>query len=165
MSVIGSYFRLKAADLDRALREPGWAREFMREQAVDEPRRSPSERRFHDTEKSWAALAHLLALRGLPSEIVHGDRPLPGDEDWGYGPPRTLTSDQVAAAAGQLADVRFADLAADVTPADLAAAEVYPTGLWSDPYALDYVGAHYGELLAYLTRTARYRHGLLVWYS
>ncbi|RAJ33283.1 uncharacterized protein DUF1877 [Kitasatospora sp. SolWspMP-SS2h] len=166
MSIIGSYLRLAPAEFARALEEPGWVREFAREQAALEHRRDPSELRFHDTGKSWAALAHLLARRGLPTEPVHGGTPLPGDEDWGYGPPTLLAPDRVAAAVRELADLPFDTLAAGLTPADLAAAEVYPVRLWADdPSALDHLSAHYTDLLRYLTRTARYRHGLLIWYS
>ncbi len=65
-----------------------------------------------------------------------------------------------------MADLPFDTLAAGLTPADLAAAEVYPVRLWAgDPSALDHLSAHYTDLLRYLTRTARYRHGLLIWYS
>ncbi|QKW18809.1 YfbM family protein [Kitasatospora sp. NA04385] len=166
MSIIGSYLRLAPAELVRAREEPGWAREFKAEQAALERGRGPAELRFHDTGKAWAGLAHLYARHGLPTEVVHGGDVLPGDEDWGYGPPFLLPPDRVADAARQLAAVPFDVLADGLTPADLAAAEVYPTGLWSrDASALDHLAAHHADLLRYLTRTARYRHGLLLWYS
>ncbi|MFB7948067.1 YfbM family protein [Kitasatospora phosalacinea] len=172
MSIIGSYLRLAPAEIVRAREEPGWARAFKAEQAAGERLRGPAELRFHDTDKAWAGLAHLFARHGLPTEVIHGGEPLTGDgdedgdEDWGYGPPFLLAPDVVADAARQLADVPFGALADGLAPADLAAAEVYPTGLWArDPFALEYLAAHHAALLRYLTRTARYRHGLLLWYS
>ncbi|MFF4342664.1 YfbM family protein [Kitasatospora sp. NPDC001540] len=166
MSIIGSYLRLAPVEIARALEVPGWAREFKAEQAAQERRRGPAELRFHDTGKAWAGLAHLYARHGLPTEVVHGGDALPGDEDWGYGPPALLTPERVADAARVLAAVPFAALVDGLDPADLAAAGVYPVGLWSrDPFAFEYLAAHHAGLLRHLTRTARYRHGSLVWYS
>ncbi|MFD7731393.1 YfbM family protein [Kitasatospora phosalacinea] len=166
MSIVGSYLRLAPAEIARVREEPVRAREFKVEQAAREHLRDPAELRFHDTDKAWAGLAHLFARHGLPTEVIHGGEVLSEDEDWGYGPPFLLAPDVVADAVRQLADRPFDALADGLTPADLAAAEVYPTGLWArDPFALDYLAAHYVALLRYLTRTARYRHGLLLWYS
>ncbi|MFJ1757937.1 YfbM family protein [Kitasatospora sp. NPDC088134] len=165
MSIVGSYLRLSPAEFARALEEPGRAREFKQEQAALEHRRGPSELRFHDTEKAWAGLAHLLARRGLPTCVIDGEDELPGDEDWGYGPPRLLAPDRLAAALGELGELPFDALADGVTPAELAAAEVYPARMWDDPFALEYLAAHWTDLRRYLDRAARYRHGLLIWYS
>ncbi|BAJ27440.1 MULTISPECIES: YfbM family protein [Kitasatospora] len=165
MSVIGSYLRLAPAEIARVLAEPGWVAGFKAEQAALERGRGPSELRFHDTEKAWAGLAHLYARRGLPVEVVEGGEPLPEEDDWGYGPPSLLAPEQVADAARRLAAVPFAELVDGLDPTVLAAAEVYPVRMWDDPFAFEYLAAHHADLLRYLERAARYRHGLLVWYS
>ncbi|GGQ93426.1 YfbM family protein [Kitasatospora griseola] len=156
MSILGSYLRLSAADLARAVEQPGWAEEFRDEQTEREELRAPSERRLHETGPAWDELAVLLGRCDLPADLVHGDRPLPGAEDWGYGPPRLLMPEQVAAVERRLADLPFDVLAAGLDPAELGD---------DDPHALDHLAAEYAALRTFLARTARYRHGLLVRYA
>ncbi|MFD8597273.1 DUF1877 family protein [Kitasatospora sp. NPDC059646] len=165
MSILGSYLRLAPADLDRAVHQPGRAVQFWHEQAERDELRAPAERRCHRPGTAWPVLAHLLARHDLPADLVHGDRPLAGDEDGSYGPTRLLTPEQVAALAGRLAVLPFDVLVADRTPAGLAAAGLGPTALWADPYAFEHLRAEYAALHAFLDRTARYRHGLLVRYA
>ncbi|KDN86543.1 YfbM family protein [Kitasatospora cheerisanensis] len=165
MSILGSYLRLSPAEIDRALQQPGWAARFGADRAEQDERCAPAERRCHRTGTAWPGLAHLLARHDLPADLVHGERPLPDDEDGGYGPPRLLTPEQVAAVASRLADLPFDALAADRTPADLAAAGLGPASLWTDPHAFEHLAAEYAALRAFLDRTARYRHGLLVRYA
>ncbi|MFJ1795830.1 DUF1877 family protein [Kitasatospora griseola] len=156
MSILGSYLRLSAADLARAVEQPGWAEEFRDEQTEQEELRASSEQRLHETGPAWDELAVLLGRRDLPADLVHGDRPLPGAEDWGYGPPCLLAPEQVAAVESRLADLPFDVLAAGLDPAALGD---------DDPHALDHLAAEYAALRAFFARTARYRHGLLVWYA
>ncbi|MEV7121531.1 DUF1877 family protein [Kitasatospora griseola] len=102
MSILGSYLRLSAADLARAVEQPGWVEEFRDEQAE---LRTPSEQRLHETGPAWGEPAVLLGRCDLPADLVHGDRPLPGADDRGYGPPRLRTPEQVAAVERRLADL------------------------------------------------------------
>ncbi|MFD8755135.1 YfbM family protein [Kitasatospora sp. NPDC059577] len=165
MSIIGLYLRLNPSELARAAREPDWASVFADEVAERESERpvSPSERRGHDTGKAWDALRFLLERHAFPVDLLRGEEELPGADDWGYGPPRVLTPEHVTLAADTLAQLPFEALLGDVTAADLARSDVYPTGLWADDTALPYLGTHYTDLTAFVRTTARYRHGLLVW--
>ncbi|PJN22078.1 DUF1877 family protein [Kitasatospora sp. CB02891] len=155
-SILGSFLRLSAADLARAVERPGWGEEFRDGLAEREELRAPSERRLHETGPAWDESAVLLGRRDLPADLVHGDRPLPGAEGWGYGPPRLLTPEQVAAVERRLADLPFDVLAADLDPHALGG---------DDPHALDHLAAEYAAPRTFLARTARYRHGLLIRYA
>ncbi|MFD5564781.1 DUF1877 family protein [Kitasatospora griseola] len=153
MSTLGSQLRLSAADLACAVEQPGWGEEFRDEQAEREELRAPSERCLHETGPARDEPAVLLGRFDLPADLVHGDRPRPGAEGRGYGPPRLLTPERVAAVERRLADLPFDVLAADLDPAALGD---------DDPHALDRLAAEYAALRTFLARTACYRHGLLV---
>ncbi|WP_224279114.1 YfbM family protein [Streptomyces sp. LS1784] len=165
MSIVTQYLRLNQRELERAAREPDWISAFADEVAEQESERpvSPSERRTHNTGKAWDALRFLFERRAFPVDLAHGGEELPGADDWGYGPPRVLTPEQVRLAADALADLPFPALLGDTTAADLVRADVYPTGLWEDDPDLPYLQAHHAALTAFVRTTARYRHGLLVW--
>ncbi|WP_409474616.1 YfbM family protein [Streptomyces sp. HC307] len=160
MSMIGEYVRLTPAELDRAVRDPDWAHEFVDEliEAELDERPEVSEARCHDTDKAWHALDFLLRRLAFPVDIVHGEEEIPGAEDWGYGPPRYLTPEQVRAAADALMVTSHQTLIEDVTPADLAQADIYPNIIWEHGESLDYVTSHYQSLVPffqkpYLNRT------------
>ncbi|MEU9076384.1 DUF1877 family protein [Kitasatospora sp. NPDC048538] len=80
----------------------------------------------------------------------------------------TLAPERVEQAARELADLPFDELVTGGTAegldtaAALAAAGVYPVGLWADPSGLEYVSAHYAGLVGFLRVTARYRQGLVI---
>ncbi|MGA5796532.1 DUF1877 family protein [Streptomyces cellulosae] len=113
------------------------------------------------------------AARGRP--VVSGrcqdDRVIGGDDrrpsgggrhghDRGVRAPHCLTPDQVRAAAD--AATASARLTEGVTPADLAAAEIYPTIVWERGDPLDEVTAHYEALVTYFGAAARDGDGVLL---
>ncbi|MFG2356911.1 YfbM family protein [Streptomyces sp. NPDC048521] len=105
MSMIGEYARLTSAELERAVQNPRWAREFIDElidAALDEGA-STVPPRCLDINKAWDTLRFLLRRIDFPVDIVHGEEETPGAEDWGYGPPRYLTPEQVRTASAALA--------------------------------------------------------------
>ncbi|MFE6912019.1 YfbM family protein [Streptomyces erythrochromogenes] len=165
MSMIGQYLRLSPAELERATRDPDWAAEhaddlYDRDDAA-------AAGRVHDTGKAWHALDFLLARRGFPVDVVFGeaDMPWPAGSDWGYGPPRLLTADRVRAAADALEAHAPDALAEGVTPAELAAANVYPQGIWERGEEPDWVASSWASLRPYLRAAAREGDALLVWIS
>ncbi|MFJ4688805.1 YfbM family protein [Streptomyces sp. NPDC088789] len=167
MSMIGRYVRLTAAELDRALADPAWAllrvEELRDEEDEWDEEAPPREPRSHSTDKTWHALHFLLGRHPVPVDVVHGEEDLPGADDWGYGPPRYLTPDQVRRATEALAAVTPEALPAGARPADLAAAGVYPTAVWERDEPLDWVIAHYQDLTRFLRIAARYRQAVVVW--
>ncbi|WP_437100723.1 YfbM family protein [Streptomyces kronopolitis] len=165
MSMIGEYARVTPAELDRALGDPEWALTLVdaRREAEADSCPPPAAARCLDVDKAWDALGFLLRRRGFPVDIVHGEEPVPGADDWGYGPPRYLTPEQVREAAAALAGITGDGLTAGVGPADLAAAEVYPTIVWERGEPLDYVREHYALLRPFLCAAAEQGDGVLMW--
>ncbi|MEU1266523.1 DUF1877 family protein [Streptomyces cellulosae] len=112
-----------------------------------------------------------LAARGQRAARCQDDRVIGGDDrrpsgggrhghDRGVRAPHCLTPDQVRAAAD--AATASARLTEGVTPADLAAAEIYPTIVWERGEPLDEVTAHYEALVTYFGAAARDGDGVLL---
>ncbi|MGW1794048.1 YfbM family protein [Streptomyces tubercidicus] len=163
--MIGEYARVTPAALERALGDPEWALKLVhgwREaEAGQRPEAAPA--RCLDIDKAWDALGFLLRRRGFPVDIVHGEEAVPDADDWGYGPPRYLTPEQVRCAAEALAGLSGERLTSGVGPADLAAAEVYPAIVWERGEPLDYVSEHYEQLRPFFRAAADEGDGMLMW--
>ncbi|MEU8913803.1 MULTISPECIES: YfbM family protein [Streptomyces] len=163
--MIGEYARVTPAELDRALGDPEWALKLVSERMEAEAaqRPEPALARCLDIDKAWDALGFLLRRTSFPVDIVHGEEAVPDADDWGYGPPRYLTPEQVRGAAEALAGMSAESLTAGVGPADLAAAEVYPAIVWERGEPLDYVSAHYELLRPFFRAAADDGDGMLMW--
>ncbi|MGW4508243.1 YfbM family protein [Streptomyces sp. NPDC004436] len=163
MSMIGKYLRLAPAELERALRDPDWAAEHRSALSGADGLRAAG--RLHTTDRAWRALDFLLSRRGFPVDVVFGeeDLPWPAGHDWGYGPPRLLGAERVRAAVDALDDHAPDALAEGVTPADLAAAKVYPQTAWERGEEPDWAVAHWAALAPFLRSAARQGDALLVW--
>jgi hypothetical protein len=151
MSMIGEYARLTPAELARAVRDPNWALAFIDElieAGVDETTGSGRPRCL-DIGKAWDTLGFLLRRIEFPVDIVHGGQEIPGAEDWGYGPPRYLTPEQVQAAAAALATLPSEALVQGVTEAELAQADPYPNLAGEGLEWLKYVTHHYDALVPF----------------
>ncbi|MYT16238.1 protein of unknown function (DUF1877) [Streptomyces sp. SceaMP-e96] len=161
----GEYARVTPAELDRALGDPEWALKLVsgRMEAEAAQRPEPALARCLDIDKAWDALGFLLRRTSFPVDIVHGEEAVPDADDWGYGPPRYLTPEQVRGAAEALAGISAESLTAGVGPADLAAAEVYPVIVWERGEPLDYVSAHYELLRPFFRAAADAGDGMLMW--
>ncbi|MFC9390862.1 YfbM family protein [Streptomyces venezuelae] len=165
MSMIGEYARLTPTELDRAVRDPDWVQEFVNELIEAELDEKPDvpQARCHDVDKAWHALDFLLRRITFPVDIIHGEKDLPQAEDWGYGPPRYLTPERVRVAAEALAITPHHALTEDVSPADLAKADIYPNVIWERGESLDYVTSHYQELVPFFQAAARAGDAMLIW--
>lgn len=109
------WLRVSLAELDRAKADLRWAHDLARR--VEESEYPPGQhleppdcagRRPFGTDKTWHALAYVLARRGFPVSIIYGeesfvDDPDAPEADWGYGPWSYLTPDHVRRAAEALA--------------------------------------------------------------
>ncbi|MER5517669.1 YfbM family protein [Streptomyces sp. NPDC002763] len=164
MSMIGEYLRVTAAELDRAIQDPGWALDLAEEvqDAEEESEPGPAEARHFSTYKVWDMLRFLLAREAFPVNVIHGEEQLPGAEDWGYGPPSYLRPDRVRLAAQALRATGYTELITGVDAADLAAAEVYPLG-WDEPGTLEWARHWYDGLTEFFEAAAGADDALLVW--
>jgi hypothetical protein len=156
MGMIGEYARVSAQDFRRCLREPDVASAVVYEELTQERRT--------DLDKAWHALSHLLERAGMTVDVVMGGELVDGAGDWGYGPPRYLTAEQVAAAGAQLSGLSWERLTDGVALADLDRAEIYPH-IWDESDALDYVRPYYEALVAFFTTAAREGDAVLLWIS
>jgi uncharacterized protein DUF1877 len=160
----GEYLRVTAGELARSITDPVWALQLADDvrDAEEETELPPAKARRLSTHKAWHAIAFLLEHAGFPVDVVYGEQPFAEDEDWGYGPPRYLTVEQVQIAAEALTATSFDVLTIGVTPAMLAQAEVYPQ-LWDEPDSLGWVRGWYEPLVAYFVEAARRGEAMLVW--
>ncbi len=175
--MIGEYARVTVPELDRAISDPQWALDRVNELIEAEiGTESAGEddtgcdavsaltpARCLDTDKAWDAIGFLLRRTGFPVDIVHGEHTLPGAEDWGYGPPRYLTAEQVRAAADALAARSVDDLFQGVTPDDLARSDIYPRIVWERGESLEYVRHHLEALVPFFRAAAREGDAMLMW--
>jgi hypothetical protein len=164
MSMIGEYVRVTAAELDRAIRDPDWALDFVEEvqDAEEETDPAPAKARHFSTYKTWDMLRFLLVRAEFPVNVIHGEEPFAEDEDWGYGHPRYLRPERVQLAAEALRATSYAQLISGVDPAELTRAEVYPLG-WTEPGSLEWGRPWYDGLTQFFEAAARADDAMLVW--
>jgi hypothetical protein len=163
MSTVGEYLRLTPEELNRVLDDPEVIAELVGQFIECEEEVDDSEPRHHDTDVAWAALEFLLDRIGFPVDIVRGEEDIPGASDWGNGPHRYLTSDQVSHAAQALAATSVEALLSGVTAEDLAQADIYPSDFWAEQDSLKYVAGAYEGLVPFVQAAARHGHPILVW--
>lgn len=72
--MIGEYLSVTAAELDRAIRDPDWALDFVEEvrDAEEETEPAPAEARHFSTYKNWDMLRFLLARAEFPVNVIQG---------------------------------------------------------------------------------------------
>jgi hypothetical protein len=163
VGINGEYLRVTPAELDRAIRNPGWAVTFAQETQDAEGRAERASTNRHlTTHKAWHAIGYLLGRAGFPLDLVFGDVQFADQEDWGYGPPGYLTAPQVVVAAENLAPITFDSLTRGVGPADLAGADVYPQ-VWDGPDSLEWVRHWYDALPPFFSAAASDGHAMLLW--
>jgi hypothetical protein len=159
------------AELARAKDDLNWASELADDAMENE------DVRLLGTDKAWQAFDFLLERRGFGVPIVHGAEPFVdspnGDDDeyledpevdWGYGPPRYLTPEQVAAAAAELADLTEDDLVRGVDQAELKRAEIYPD-IWDRPNKLGWVTHHLPYATEFFATAAKNGDAVICWFD
>ncbi|MFF0052166.1 YfbM family protein [Streptomyces sp. NPDC005498] len=164
MSMIGEYFRVTAAELERVIQDSDWALDYIEESrdVEEEAKLSPAEARHFSTYKAWHLLDFLLQRSGFPVSVIHGEEFLGEADDWGYGPPRYLPADRVRLAADELGCLTYDRLLDGVEPHELMAAEIYPLG-WEDRSSLEWGGDWFAGLAEYFAAAAHAGHAVIVW--
>jgi hypothetical protein len=166
MSMIGEYARVTRAELDRALREPEWALEYVEEleEGYHHRHDSVGADRMIDIDKAWNGIWYLLNAAGAgPVDPVAGGVQL-SDDDWGYGPPRYLTPDEVAEAVAHLSTTPWETLAKHFDPARMDDEGIYPL-IWvrDGDDALDFLRPHYEVLTSFFAIAADTGDAIILW--
>ncbi|HEY0639436.1 MAG TPA: YfbM family protein [Pseudonocardiaceae bacterium] len=145
--------RLDSAELSKVHADPMTAGELL----YDEGDRSV------DLDKAWHAIHFLLTGSDWTTSPGAGEAILGGSpigEDAGYGPPRLLAPDRVAAVAAGLPAAD--DLRARYDRDALAAAGIYP-GIWEDDDDDEqYVLGYYEDLRGLYTAAATHGDAVLL---
>jgi hypothetical protein len=152
----GEWLRLTTAQLERAKSDPDWLENlagYLDDGSYDD-----------DPDKSWQALEYLLSRRGFPVQIIYGEEEFESDADWGYGPPRYLTPEQVRVAAAALDALSAEDLLTGVQQPDLAAANIYPA-VWDRPGELEWAVSYFDEAKTFFEAAADAGDAVLCWIS
>ena len=164
MSINGEYVRATADELAKAIGDPEWALEFVEgiQNTEEDAGLPPGSALYLTTHKAWQAIGFLLDRAGCPVDVVHGEQQFADEEDWGNGPPRYLTAEQVRTGAQALTATNFDRLTAGVTVGELTQARVYPE-VWDEPDSLQWVRRWYEPLVVYFVAASDHGHGMLVW--
>lgn len=161
MSMIGEYLRLTPGDFEKAVSDPEWARDLVDE--LLEADGDEGDPRLFDVDKAWHGLALVLERGELPNAAVFGDDVVPGADDWGYGPPSSLSSARVGELAAALSGLDPRE-AVRAVPADaFATAGIYPKELWNDPGWAAYLIGYLERLTTFFSEAADANMGMLVW--
>jgi hypothetical protein len=121
-------------------RDPETAARIARDpDLVEDLLESEDQDRSVDLDKAWHGVHWLLTgsaeeTVGPASEAILGGEPV--GEDLGYGPARLLRADRVSAVAGVLQSLDLDLLGADLDPARMQQAEVYPD-IWDERGVFD----------------------------
>jgi hypothetical protein len=162
VSMVGEYLRVTQGELERAVKDPGWAFEYA-VQAVEEEEAEPSASKArHFGTQCWDVLGFLFRRANFPVDVVHGEEPFAEEEDWGYGPPKCLSAERVRVAAAAFSRISYDELIQGVDPVDLDQAEVYPR-IWDEPESLEWSRGAYGSLVTFFSAAARAGDALLIW--
>lgn len=162
----GNWLRVTAAELARAKGDLDWAYGHA-EAAVE-----GEDERWLWTYKTWHALGFLLERYGFGVPIVFGAVPFAGnggrggefsdESDWGYGPPRYLTAEQVSAAAAELSEIAEDGLIQGVDPAELTRAEIYP-GPWETASELQWAVQYLPDIKSFFASAAKNGDTVICW--
>jgi hypothetical protein len=99
----------------------------------------------------------------VSTAVVFGDNQVPGADDWGYGPPSSLSPERVAELAAVLRSLDPRG-AADAVPAQaFVDADIYPDGIWNEPGLAEYLAGHLERLTTFFVDAADAGMGMLVW--
>lgn len=161
--MVGEYIRLKPEDLTRAITDHEWARDMIDALWDAEDEGEARDTRLFDVDKAWHGIAFVLDRAGLPTAIVFGDEQVPGADDWGYGPPSTLSPERVRELAADLASLDVLAAVGAVSATDFVEAEIYPVDLWQGSNGHPYVAQHLAQLTRFFSEAAQAEMGMLVW--
>jgi len=171
----GEWLRVSVAELDRAKADLSWARDHAERVEESETRSGQhleppdvAGRRSFGTDKTWHALAYLLARREFPVSIIYGEESFTEDPDdpeadWGYGAPCYLTPDQVRQAAEALTDLSEDDLLDGVDGDELQREEIYPSVWDRGAEELQWAVCHLPWVKVYFQAAAKDGDAIICW--
>jgi hypothetical protein len=169
MGMYGEWLRVTPAELERAKADLDWARELAAKAEEDDTADDGdmTTRRSFGTDKTWHALDYLLGRRGFPVSIVFGEETFGDDADeaetdWGYGPQRYLTPEQVQRAAVELVPLSGEQLIDGVMHFDLVAEHIYPA-IWDSPDELEWAVSGLAGVKAYFAAAAQAGDAIICW--
>ena len=158
MSMIGNFLQLSPDELAPLVADPS------RTEALIYPDDEEHENSI-DVDKAWHGIHYLLTGDSWGGEPPLANAVLGGTEigdDFGYGPARYLTADEVHAVAVALKDITPDAFRVRYVPAELTKNEIYPE-IWSDPDddAVGYLTTWYETLRDYYIDAAARGHAML----
>jgi hypothetical protein len=112
---------------------------------------------------AWHGLALVLDRAGVSTAVMFGDDQLPGADDWGYGPPSSLSPGRVAELAAVLRSLDPRGVADAVPAQAFVDADIYPNGVWDEPGIGEYLAGHLERLTTFFVDAAGAGMGMLVW--
>lgn len=160
MGMIAQYARVEPAELDEFIENPGVLEQYIfdREKADN----------VLDIDKAWHGIHWLLNLdpwegEGARFNVVLGGTEL--GEDYGYGPARYLSAQEVKEVADELDLIEHDELIGNFDSAKMAENEIYPS-VWGeepDEDALQYLMDHYKYLVSFFREAANMDQAMLLW--
>ncbi|MBN1241874.1 MAG: YfbM family protein [Spirochaetales bacterium] len=120
-----------------------------------------------DADKSWHGIHYLLCGsawegEGALAKLAFGGDKV-GEEDWGYGPVRVLTPDDVVSIRAALETVDFSSLRGRFEKEVLGNREILPG--FDDASDFDYLEYHFDRIRAWFGKSAESGAGMLAWIS
>jgi hypothetical protein len=158
MGMIGNLKQISVEQLNKLLNNPD---------LVEETIFNEEEEDSLDLDKSWHGIHYLLN-----GEVWDGVEPLRFvimgkeeiGEDFGYGPARYLTAEDVNAVAGVLKTIKTDDLRAKFDKTRFVEADIYPSIEWNEE-DLEYLLQYYKELASYYITAANNGNAMLTYFT
>jgi hypothetical protein len=125
--------------------------------------------RIQDVDKAWDGMNFLLNKAsddgGFPYTFINeGGLEFEDDGQWGYGPPRLFTSDEIQEIARVLKDLDIDDLNQQTDPQELVEADVYCMSADEPPEeSMGYFTHHLSELKIFIAAAAADKLALIVY--
>jgi hypothetical protein len=142
------------------------------QQLHDSPERiddfTSDKRTTTDLDKAWQGIHWLLTGSEFCTDeplcyLVAGGQEV-SFADFGYGPPRTLTSSQIAAWDDALSKISPEELGRRFDAKAMLAAKIYPQ-IWIEPDSLNYLLDSYRRLKDFVAASRKTQSGLLIYLS
>jgi hypothetical protein len=120
-----------------------------------------------DLDKSWDGIDFLLSNgkkdTGICRLLTKGGLAI--KEEVGYGKPQAFRSTQVQEFNRLLQAVSGEDLLKRYDAKKMAAANLYPKGIWNNEGDVDYAIGNYDRLCPFIKETARLNQGVILFYT
>src|SRR5262245_11686990 len=163
MSMNGNFKALSDKELDTLAADPSHVEQLLFASLLGDSSNGHEEL---EIDKAWHGLHFLLTGTAWEGSFPLNFIVVGGDEvgdDLGYGPARALRSEDVAKVDAALDPLTTDELRRRFDASRMSELEIYPFGWSHDPDGeLQYLLEFYGELRAFVRRTAERGHGLLV---